>query len=291
MTHGELIVEQNVNISAYKFVDIQVQKLPVYREAMLNKALLLELKGTILLSTEGINLFLSAPRSAMNEYIKFLESYEEFRGLPYKDSFSDYQPFRRMLVRIKKEIISMGCEEIKPAIKAAPHLSAKELKRWYDEGKDMVVLDTRNDYEVQLGSFESAVDLDIKTFRAFPEAVKRMSDEVKEKPVVTFCTGGIRCEKAAEYMLRNGFKNVYQLDGGILKYFEECGGEHYDGECFVFDQRVSLNPELEETDVSQCFACRMPLTIEQLRDDQRCLHCGGNAATGEKKAPTGEKAA
>jgi UPF0176 protein len=287
----EEVVEQNVNISAYKFINLEATNLPVYREKLLSKAILLGMKGSILLSTEGINVFLSAPRQVMDEYIIFLESYEEFRDLPYKDSFSDYQPFRRMLVRIKKEIISMGCEEIKPAEKTAPHVSVQEFKRWYDEGKDMVVLDTRNDYEVQLGTFDSAVDLDIKTFRAFPEAVKLMPDEVKEKPVVTFCTGGIRCEKAAEYMLGHGFKNVYQLDGGILKYFEECGGEHYDGDCFVFDQRVCLDSDLNETDVTQCFVCRMPLTVEQVRDDQLCLYCGGNAVMGKKVSATGEQAA
>ena len=285
------MLEQNVNISAYKFISLEASKLPDYREKLLSKAILLDMKGTILLSTEGINVFLSAPRQVMDEYIIFLETYEEFRDLPYKDSFSDYQPYRRMLVRIKKEIISMGCEEIKPEEKTAPYVSAQEFKRWYDEGKDMVVLDTRNDYEVQLGTFDSAVNLDIKTFRAFPEAVKLMPDEVKEKPVVTFCTGGIRCEKAAEYMLRHGFKNVYQLDGGILKYFEECGGEHYDGDCFVFDQRVCLDSDLNETDVTQCFVCRMPLTVDQVRDDQLCVYCGGNAVTGKKVLAKGEQAA
>lgn len=277
----------NVNISAYKFVELEASALPQYREEMLNEANRLALKGTILLSTEGINVFLSAPRAVIDEFIAFLESYEQFSGLPYKDSYSDYQPFRRMLVRIKKEIISMGCEGIKPAQKTAPHLSARDFKRWYDENKDMVVLDTRNDYEVRLGTFKSALDLNIRTFRAFPEAVKTMPEELKKKPVVTFCTGGIRCEKAAEFMLNQGFEHVYQLEGGILKYFEECGGEHYAGECFVFDQRVSLDSNLDETDVIQCFTCRMPLTVDQVRDDRICVHCGRLTDPGTK-APRGE---
>ena len=169
--------------------------------------------------------------------------------------------------------------------KTGQHLSAHEFKRWYDENKDMIVLDTRNDYEVALGTFKNAMDLNIETFRAFPDAVQELSDEIKDKPVVTFCTGGIRCEKASQYMINQGFKEVYQLDGGILKYFEECGGEHYDGECFVFDKRVSLDSSLSETAVTQCYAAtRMPLTVDLQKDNGECAHCGGNALTGQRAA-------
>ncbi len=273
-----------INISAYKFCPLAYDNLVSYQQALLQRAESLDLKGTILLSEEGINVFFSGTRQNVDNFIAFIESFSEFSGLPYKESLSDYQPFTRMLVRIKKEIISMGRDEIKPAEKTGQHLSAQEFKRWYESNKDMVVLDTRNDYEVALGTFKDAMDLNIETFRAFPDAVKELPKELKDKPVVTFCTGGIRCEKASQYMINQGFKEVYQLDGGILKYFEECGGEHYDGECFVFDKRVSLDSSLNETTVTQCYACRMPLTEDLQKDDGECVHCGGNALTGQHAA-------
>ena len=273
-----------INISAYKFCPLAYDNLVSYQQALLQRAESLDLKGTILLSEEGINVFFSGTRQNVDNFIAFIESFSEFSGLPYKESLSDYQPFTRMLVRIKKEIISMGRDEIKPAEKTGQHLSAQEFKRWYESNKDMVVLDTRNDYEVALGTFKDAMDLNIETFRAFPDAVKELPKELKDKPVVTFCTGGIRCEKASQYMINQGFKEVYQLDGGILKYFEECGGDHYDGECFVFDKRVSLDSSLNETTVTQCYACRMPLTEDLQKDDGECVHCGGNALTGQRAA-------
>jgi UPF0176 protein len=262
-----------VNISAYKFVSLDELRLPVLKQALLEKALSLDLKGTILLSTEGINLFIAAPPAVWAEYRTYLETYPEFLGLPYKESFSDHKPFTRMLVRIKKEIISMGCHEIQPENHTAAHVSPQQLKQWYDEGKEMMVLDTRNDYEVELGSFESAVDFNIESFREFPDAVDMLPTSAKEMPIVTFCTGGIRCEKAAELMLRKGFREVYQLDGGILNYFEQCGGDHYEGECFVFDKRVALNSNLNETKTRQCYACRAPLPPSQQREDSTCPHC------------------
>jgi len=270
------------NVSAYKFVDLFEADLPELKSSLLSKAVELQLKGTILLSTEGINLFVAGLPDSVQDFLSFLASDCRFSDLPAKLSQSTEQPFTRMLVRIKKEIISMGREEVKPAQHTAEHLSAQELKKWYEEGRDMLILDTRNNYEVDLGTFKDAVDLNIDTFRAFPDAVKELPDAYKKKPVVTFCTGGIRCEKAAEYMLQQGYEEVYQLDGGILKYFEECGGRHYQGECFVFDKRVSVDADLKETAVTQCYACRMPLTIEQQSDTGACPHCGDNALTGIK---------
>ena len=273
-----------INISAYKFVSIDEAELAEIKRGLLAKANALALKGTILLSTEGINLFVAGSADAWQQFRTFLESAPRFQGLPYKESRTEYQPFTRMLVRIKKEIISMGVERVKPAEQTAPHLSATEFKSWLDAGKEVVVLDTRNDYEVDIGTFSTAVDLGIDTFRAFPDAVKELPEAYKDKPVVTFCTGGIRCEKAAEYMLQAGYNEVYQLDGGILRYFEECGGAHYEGDCFVFDKRVAVNSALEETGVIQCFACRMPLPPAEQQEDGQCHHCGGNALTGEKAA-------
>ncbi len=251
------------NIAAYKFVILSEISLPDLRVVLKEEADVCDLKGTILLSTEGINCFLAGVRDNIERFKGFLEERPAFSGLTYKESFSDYQPFSRMLVRLKKEIISMGHPEIQPEKQTAPYISPEKFKRWYEEKRDMVVLDTRNDFEVALGTFDDAIDLDIESFRSFPDVVTLLSEDVKNKPVVTFCTGGIRCEKAAEYMLKQGFKEVYQLEGGILNYFEKYGGDHYHGECFVFDKRVALDSQLNETKTAQCYSCRGVITVEQ----------------------------
>jgi len=267
------VVKNILNVSTYRFVRMTDARLQVLRIGMKEHAVSLDLKGTILLSKEGINLYLAGSLKSIESYKQFLEAHPEFNGLFYKESYSDRQPFRRMLVKIKKELISMGREEVVPEEKTAPHLSPEDFKKWYEEGRDMIVLDTRNDYEVALGTFENAVDFGIESFREFPEAVAGLPEDARKKPIVTFCTGGIRCEKAAEYMLQQGYENVYQLDGGILNYFEKEGGAHWDGECFVFDYRVAVNAQLEETSTVQCFACRNPLTVDQQKQGEVCPYC------------------
>ena len=172
----------------------------------------------------------------------------------------------------------MGNDEVKPQEFTGTSISPKEFKSWLDGGKEVIVLDTRNDYEIRMGKFQNAVDLDIQTFRQFPNAIKELPDEMKGIPVVMYCTGGVRCEKASVVMLDEGFESVFQLEGGILGYFEECGGSHWEGECFVFDRRVGLGPDLEETDSILCYACREPLIREeQLSEDyvfgQSCPYC------------------
>lgn len=269
-----------INISAYRFVSLPEHLLPEIKNDLLSKAKTLSLKGTILLSTEGINLFVAGLEDNISAFFHHLDNYKAFENLEKKRSVSQDKPFTRMLVRIKKEIISMGREEIQPEKATAPHLSPEEFKRWYDENKNMLVLDTRNTYEVELGTFKQAIDLNIESFRDFPEAVVEISDEDKAKPVVTFCTGGIRCEKAAQFMLNHGFKEVYQLDGGILNYFEKCEGEHYQGECFVFDKRVAVDTALNETDTTQCYACRMPLKPQQIASS--CPYCQGDPRHGKR---------
>jgi RluA family pseudouridine synthase len=168
-----------------------------------------------------------------------------------------------MLVKIKKEIIAFGIDGVVPAQKTSPKLPAKELKRWLDEGRKVHLLDTRNDYEYDLGTFDNAIKMGLDHFREFPDGVARLPEELKNEPVVMFCTGGIRCEKAGPYMEMAGFSQVYQLDGGILKYFEEVGGDHYHGECFVFDQRVAVDPSLQETPTTQCYICQAVVTAEE----------------------------
>ncbi len=264
------------NISTYLFAPLSGLK--SLREELLTSCKEWELKGTILLSAEGINLFVAGAGESIDRLLEKLRSIRGLEGLTPKVSLSDSQPFNRMLVRIKKEIISFGVETVRPADYTSPKITAKELKRWLDEGKPVTLLDTRNDYEVKLGTFKGAIDPDIKTFRGFPDAVRKLPEELKEQPVVMFCTGGIRCEKAGPFMEMEGFKNIYQLDGGILKYFEECGGEHYDGDCFVFDQRVGVDPGLNESDHAVCFACQAPLNRKEQEDPRyvkgvSCPHC------------------
>ncbi len=236
------------------------------------------LKGTILLSTEGINLFVAGSAESIDRLLARLRAIPGLEDLTPKVSLSDTQPFNRMLVRLKKEIISFGVEAVRPADYTSPKIAPHELKRWLDEGKPVTLLDTRNDYEVKLGTFKGAIDPQIRTFRGFPEAVRKLPDEMKTQPVVMFCTGGIRCEKAGPFMELEGFQNIYQLDGGILKYFEECGGEHYEGDCFVFDQRVGVDPALHESGHAVCFACLAPLDATDQQDPRyvrgkSCPHC------------------
>jgi UPF0176 protein len=183
--------------------------------------------------------------------------------LPAKESPSPAAPFGKMRVKIKKEIIAFGVDGVDPAQRTAPKLSPAEFKRWLDEGRRLTLLDTRNEYEVRLGTFRGAVSVGIDHFRDFPAAVQQLPAEKKTEPIVMFCTGGIRCEKAGPYMENLGFKEVYQLDGGILKYFEACGGAHYQGECFVFDERVGVSPDLQPTGAVLCAGCQMPVSREQ----------------------------
>ena len=265
-----------VNIAAYRFVTLN--DLESRRATLRARCRELDLKGTILLSPEGINLFLAGSREAIDAFVTELRAQSEFADLETKESVSDRQPFNRMLVRLKKEIIAFGVDGIDPRRETSRRLPAKELKAWLDEGRPVTLLDTRNDYEIDLGTFENAIPIKLDEFRKFPEAVADLPKEMKDQPVVSFCTGGIRCEKAAPFLEKAGFKDVYQLEGGILKYFEECGGAHYDGDCFVFDQRVGLDPELKETNAATCFACQTVLSREDSASDKyvpgkSCPHC------------------
>jgi UPF0176 protein len=265
-----------INIAAYQFAPLTGLK-PL-RARLLAFCKAQGLKGTILLSTEGINLFVAGPQEPIEQLLAELRKLPGLENLEVKQSVSQEQPFNRMLVRIKKEIIAFGVPGIDPARNPSPKLSPRELKRWLDEGRSVTLLDTRNDYEVKLGTFRNALSLGIDHFREFPQAVAALSPEMKQQPLVMFCTGGIRCEKAGPFMQQEGFENVFQLEGGILKYFEECGGEHYQGECFVFDQRVGVDASLLETASTQCFACQTPLTADDQTDarfvpGRSCPYC------------------
>ncbi|WP_368313496.1 sulfurtransferase [Luteibacter sp. CQ10] len=236
-----------LNISAYKFVALDEPA--TLREAIAARCEAWALKGTILLAPEGINLFLAGPREAVDAFMAWLRGDARFADIVPKESWSDEVPFGRMRVRLKKEIITMHAPAIRPEAGRAPHVLPRDLRRWLDagrddEGREVVLLDTRNDYEVAAGTFENTVDYGLSSFTGFPDAVAADRARFDGKTVVSFCTGGIRCEKAAIHMREIGIEHVFQLEGGILKYFEEVGGAHWRGDCFVFDGRGAVDPSL-----------------------------------------------
>jgi UPF0176 protein len=264
---------QILTIAAYKFLELD--RLTELQAVLHARCQSLELKGTILLSDEGINLCLAGTLIAINNFKRYLQSDARFADLLFKESYTDTVPFDRLKVKIKKEIITMRCADAQPEKHRAPVVSPVEFKQWLDENRDIVILDTRNDYEVRFGTFHNAINLGLKDFSEFPLAAKKLP---RKKPIVMFCTGGIRCEKAATHLLKNGFDNVYQLDGGILNYFSEVGGIHYEGECFVFDQRVAVNAALAVTGVQQCVICQGPMR------DSECKTCNQKGKHDELRA-------
>jgi UPF0176 protein len=243
-------VNNVLNVSAYRFVPLP--DAAALREPLLARAKALDLKGTILLAEEGINLFLAGAPEAVRGLLAHLRSDPRLAGLQAKESWSADVPFSRMLVKHKREIIRMNHPAIQPAHGRAPALDARTLKRWLDQGHDdagrpVVTLDTRNAFEVDYGTFDGTLDWRLAKFSEFPGALQAHLGELQGKTVVSFCTGGIRCEKAALVMREAGLQDVWQLEGGILKYFEETGGAHFRGKCFVFDEREALDPQLKPT--------------------------------------------
>jgi UPF0176 protein len=232
-----------INLAGYKFVALDT--LHELKNRLDQSVRELALKGTILLSSEGINIVVAGADAATRQFEALIHADARLADLRFKRSRSTDQPFARMRVKIKPEIITLRVPGLDPARQRAPALSAKELRRWLDEGRDIVLLDTRNAFEVAAGTFDKAVDLGLRSFGEFAQAADRLDASLKDKTVVTFCTGGIRCEKAAPLLMASGFRSVYQLDGGILQYFEECGDAHFKGRCFVFDQRVTLDGNLQ----------------------------------------------
>lgn len=234
------------NIAAYKFTPIHDTE--VLRAALARQAEDLQLKGTCLIAPEGINLFLAGEAPDIRAFLAWLRRDARFADLEAKESGSDTRPFKKLRVKVKREIIRMDHPAIQPASGRAPAVDALTLRRWLDQGHDdagrpVVTLDTRNAFEVDHGSFEGALDWRIAKFTEFPRALLAHKEELHGKTVVSFCTGGIRCEKAAMVLEAEGL-HAWQLDGGILKYFEDTGGKHYHGACFVFDERESLAPDL-----------------------------------------------
>lgn len=252
--------------------------------------------GTILIANEGINGTISGKNNEINQTISLLKSDKRFANIEIKYSSTNKQPFHRMKVRLKKEIVTIGLPKINPNKKVGTYVKPDD---WNDLISDpnVVVIDTRNKYETKIGSFQNALDPETSSFREFPDWVKKFksSKENANKKIAMFCTGGIRCEKASSLMKEEGFEDVYHLQGGILKYLETIDKENslWNGECFVFDQRVCLTDELEVGSYKMCFACRMPITHEEMQNEKyiegiSCIYCY-DKTTKEKKERFGSR--
>ena len=243
----------------YKFV--RLENFTQLRDPLLNKMASVDVRGTLLLASEGINGTIAGSKEAVNEVLDFLAQQPCLDAISHKESFSDENPFQRTKVKLKKEIVTMGVEGIDPNKVVGTYVKPKDWNELISD-PDVLLVDTRNDYEVEIGTFKNALNPNTETFREFPQYVKDNLDKNKHKKVAMFCTGGIRCEKSTAYLKEQGFENVYHLEGGILKYLEEVPREEtlWEGECFVFDGRVAVDHGLEQGQYDQCFACRFPLT-------------------------------
>lgn len=243
----------------YKFV--RLENFEALRAPLLAKMESLDVKGTLLLANEGINGTISGSHSGIEQVLKFLAEDPSLSKISYKVAFNDENPFHRTKVKLKKEIVTMGVEGVDPNQVVGTYVKPKDWNALISD-PEVITIDTRNDYEIEIGTFKHAVNPNTETFREFPEYVKNNLDKNKHKKVAMYCTGGIRCEKSTAYLKDQGFEEVYHLEGGILKYLEEVPSDEtlWQGECFVFDGRVAVNHDLEQGQYDQCFACRFPLT-------------------------------
>jgi UPF0176 protein len=268
---------QTVVAALYKFVS-----LPDCNElqaALLSFCQLQGIKGTILLAQEGINGTIAGSRQQIDNFLTFIRSDSRFADLEYKESYTEIPPFERLKIRLKPEIVTLGLPEVDPNEKVGTYV---EPENWNDliSNPEVIVIDTRNDYEIRSGTFKGAENPQTQTFRDFPEYVKQNLDSHKHKKVAMFCTGGIRCEKASSYLISQGFQEVYHLKGGILKYLEEIPPEEslWEGECFIFDQRITVSHNLETGNQELCFGCGYPVsetdkTSPKYEKSISCPHC------------------
>ena len=257
-----------------RFPDFEAFRQPLF-EAMLAA----EVRGTLLLAAEGINGTIGGSRLGIDKVLDFLQQDERFAGLEVKESYVDDNPFYRTKVKLKKEIVTMGVQDIDPSEIVGTYVDAEDWNELISR-PDVLLLDTRNKYEVEIGTFDGAVNPETDSFREFPEYVARHLDPGNHKKVAMFCTGGIRCEKSTAYLRQQGFDEVYHLKGGILKYLELVpeSESKWQGECFVFDNRVTVNHKLEQGAYDQCHACRMPITEQDKESEYyqkgiSCHHC------------------
>jgi len=260
-----------LNIAAYHFVEIADPS--ALRERLHARCDFLGLKGTVLVAGEGVNLFLAGEGADIHAFLAELRGDARFAAIAVKFSESEIVPFRRLRVKLKAEIITFRKFELLPGRERAPSVTPKRLAQWLDQGKDdagrdLVLLDTRNEQEIAHGSFANAVTLPIGKFTELPDALETHRDAFAGKTIVSFCTGGIRCEKAALWMHNAGYENVLQLEGGILGYFERAGSAHYQGGCFVFDERIALGPDLKPVTngaMNDEAACSVRESVQNLR--------------------------
>lgn len=284
---------ENVIVAAlYKFVALD--DFHQLREPLLDRCIAAGTRGTLLLASEGINGTIAGSRAAIDEVLAYLRSDPRLADLEHKESLDDHMPFYRMKVKLKKEIVTMGVPGIDPNQRVGTYVRPQDWNALVND-PDVLLLDTRNDYEYGIGTFRGALDPHTTTFREFPAYVRARLDPRKHKKVAMFCTGGIRCEKASAFMLNEGFEEVYHLQGGILKYLEEVPEREstWEGECFVFDNRVAVNHRLEKGRYDQCFGCRHPITEQDKLSDKYqkgvcCPRCF-DTLSDEQKARFGER--
>ncbi len=264
------------------------------RQPLLDLMLERDVHGTLLLAREGINGTIAGSRAGIDAVRQWLDRDSRFDGIDYKESYVDIQPFKRTKVKLKKEIVTMGVEGIDPKRIVGTYVEPRDWNSLISD-PEVLLVDTRNQYEVEIGTFRNALNPATDTFREFPDYVKQNLDPAKHKKVAMFCTGGIRCEKSTAYLREQGFEEVYHLKGGILKYLEEVPEEQslWQGECFVFDDRVTVNHRLERGDYDQCHACRRPITeADKQRPEYRqgvsCHRCA-DSLTEEQKARFAER--
>lgn len=276
----------------YKFVSLN--DYAALKTPLLNLMLAEKIRGTLLLANEGINGTVAGSRAAIDKLLAHLQQDPRLDPISYKESFTNTPPFLRSRVKLKKEIVTMGVEGIDPRRSVGTYVKAKDWNQLISD-PDVLLIDTRNDYEYQVGTFKNAVNPKTESFREFPDYVKQQLDPQKHSKVAMFCTGGIRCEKSTAYLKEQGFSEVYHLEGGILKYLEEVPEDEtlWQGECFVFDERVTVNHQLEKGDYDQCHACRMPITEAEKQSNQYqqgicCPHCY-NQTTDEQKSRFAER--
>lgn len=261
----------------YRFVTLEDYR--ALREPLLDVCRDAGVKGTLLLAQEGINGTIAGSREGIDRVLDYLRADPRLAALEHKESFDESMPFYRMKVKLKREIVTMGVEDIDPNKVVGTYVAPQDWNALVND-PDVLLIDTRNDYECSIGSFRGAVDPHTTSFRDFPGYVRENLDPARQKKVAMFCTGGIRCEKASAFMLQEGFEEVYHLQGGILKYLEEVPEKDstWEGECFVFDNRVAVNHRLEKGQYDQCYGCRMPITEEDklsplYRKGVCCPHC------------------
>lgn len=272
-------MSQYIVCAMYKFVALENFK--EMRQPLLDAMLQNHIKGTLLLASEGINGTISGPREGIDALLAYLNSDTRLNPISYKESLHNEQPFYRTKVKLKKEIVTLGVEGIDPNQSVGTYVKPKDWNALISD-PEVLVVDTRNDYEIEIGTFKHAVDPKTKTFREFPEYVAQNMDPAKHKKVAMFCTGGIRCEKSTAFMKQQGFSEVYHLEGGILQYLEDVPKDEslWEGDCFVFDNRVAVNHDLEKSHYDQCYGCRLPITEEDKQSPQyeagvTCPKCFG----------------